>query len=127
MSVALEPPPDAQGAVGVDAPRQIDPELVLLPHLAGVVVVAAHVGTERSPVLDLGVAPERGLAEPDPSAGVRLVAVDVVALDRDAHRQDVVGEPCRLRRSEESRVGHECVSTCRYRGAPYHYKINTQV
>src|SRR3546814_164342 len=25
-------------------------------------------------------------------------------------------------RSEERRVGKECVSMCRYRGAPYHYK-----
>src|SRR3546814_16695047 len=25
-------------------------------------------------------------------------------------------------RSEESRVGKECVSTCRYRWSPYHYK-----
>src|SRR3546814_15384372 len=30
-----------------------------------------------------------------------------------------------LERSEERRVGKECVSTCRYRWSPYHYKINT--
>src|SRR3546814_18396372 len=29
-------------------------------------------------------------------------------------------------RSEESRVGKECVSTCRSRGSPYHYKKNTK-
>src|SRR3546814_17993834 len=28
-------------------------------------------------------------------------------------------------RSEERRVGKECVSTCRSRGSPYHYKKNT--
>src|SRR3546814_15469708 len=27
-----------------------------------------------------------------------------------------------LGRSEERRVGKECVSTCRYRRSPYHYK-----
>src|SRR3546814_17005787 len=27
-------------------------------------------------------------------------------------------------RSEERRVGQECVSTCRYRWSPYHYKKN---
>src|SRR3546814_12741183 len=27
-----------------------------------------------------------------------------------------------MRRSEESRVGKECVSTCRYRWSPYHSK-----
>src|SRR3546814_12351184 len=29
-------------------------------------------------------------------------------------------------RSEESRVGKECVSTCRSRWSPYHYKKNKQ-
>src|SRR3546814_19820261 len=29
-------------------------------------------------------------------------------------------------RSEERRVGKECVSTCRYRGAPDHYKKKQQ-
>src|SRR3546814_12386208 len=28
--------------------------------------------------------------------------------------------PARLSRSEERRVGKECVSTCRFRGSPYH-------
>src|SRR3546814_13009272 len=32
------------------------------------------------------------------------------------------GEP----RSEERRVGKECVSTCRSRWSPYHYKKNNQ-
>src|SRR3546814_20158474 len=30
--------------------------------------------------------------------------------------------PLRVRRSEERRVGKECVSTCRSRWSPYHYK-----
>src|SRR3546814_18057513 len=29
-----------------------------------------------------------------------------------------------IERSEERRVGKECVSTCRYRWSPYHYKKN---
>src|SRR3546814_15039405 len=34
---------------------------------------------------------------------------------------DGIEETCRLQiRSEERRVGKECVSTCRSRGAPYH-------
>src|SRR3546814_19295973 len=32
----------------------------------------------------------------------------------------------RLLRSEERRVGKECVSTCRSRWSPYHYKNNPQ-
>src|SRR3546814_19927250 len=31
------------------------------------------------------------------------------------------------RRSEERRVGKECVSTCRSRWSPYHYKKNKQI
>src|SRR3546814_15403126 len=31
-----------------------------------------------------------------------------------------------LKRSEERRVGKECVSTCRSRWSPYHYKNNKQ-
>src|SRR3546814_14077128 len=30
-------------------------------------------------------------------------------------------------RSEESRVGKECVSTCRSRWSPYHYKKNIKI
>src|SRR3546814_16496208 len=37
-------------------------------------------------------------------------------LDAGEHRGTVAD------RSEESRVGKECVSTCRSRGSPYHYK-----
>src|SRR3546814_17744421 len=32
-----------------------------------------------------------------------------------------------LSRSEERRVGKECVSTCRSRWSPYHYKKKTEV
>src|SRR3546814_16165408 len=37
-----------------------------------------------------------------------------------------VGDPRTygVTRSEERRVGKECVSTCRSRWSPYHYKIN---
>src|SRR3546814_17269031 len=32
------------------------------------------------------------------------------------------GKSARMNRSEERRVGHECVSTCRSRCSPHHYK-----
>src|SRR3546814_20728033 len=36
---------------------------------------------------------------------------------------DWVADECRIQgRSEERRVGKECVSTCRSRWSPYHYK-----
>src|SRR3546814_12090984 len=55
---------------------------------------------------------------------------DLVFMDKDSFEQinigkDVVGEAHEFLqdgRSEERRVGKECVSTCRSRWAPYHYK-----
>src|SRR3546814_17295204 len=47
-----------------------------------------------------------------------------------AHRRSASADPSRagtagtLRRSEERRVGKECVSKCRSRGSPYHNKKN---
>src|SRR3546814_15541642 len=35
---------------------------------------------------------------------------------------ELVGYPFGTQRSEERRVGKECVSTCRYRWQPYHKK-----
>src|SRR3546814_18128600 len=53
---------------------------------------------------------------------------DQGAVQRDGHREehsvDVV--PPQEIRSEERRVGKECVSTCRSRGSPYHYKKNNE-
>src|SRR3546814_18269633 len=42
----------------------------------------------------------------------------------DRGRATVKADSCRERRlrSEERRVGKECVSTCRSRWSPYHYK-----
>ena len=75
-SLRLEVPADAEAAVGVDAPGELDPELVLLPHLAGVDLprvgdVLAEPLARRS---------QHGLAEADPLAVVLLVGVDVVPL-----------------------------------------------
>src|SRR3546814_13748663 len=47
--------------------------------------------------------------------------------DRAGHRH---GRPCgrgALWRSEERRVGKECVSTCRPRWSPYHYKKKPEI
>src|SRR3546814_14848468 len=51
------------------------------------------------------------------------------ALTRSFHRHTVFRNktPIRkTRRSEERRVGKECVSTCRSRWSPYHYKKKNQ-
>src|SRR3546814_13917491 len=48
-------------------------------------------------------------------AGKRLAVVGISGLVVVAHGNDIV-----IVRSEERRVGKECVSTCRSRWSPYH-------
>src|SRR3546814_14376544 len=43
-----------------------------------------------------------------------------------AHEGSPAGETDARRRSEERRVGKECVSTCRSRWSPYHSKKNKE-
>ena len=82
-------------AVGIDAPRQLDPELVLLPHLAGPRLVRLPRPLDLLARRSQHLAQHR-LAEADPPRRVRLLAHEVVALGAVAHRQHVVGEPGRL-------------------------------
>ena len=89
---ALELGPDAQRAVRVDAPRQVDPELLFLPHLARV----GFVGALEHLAVQLAVAPGDRLAEPDPPAVVGLETGYVVALRGMPHGEHVVGEPRRF-------------------------------
>src|SRR3546814_16675609 len=52
------------------------------------------------------------------------VAFDVIAEGADVHpgAEDPLFHQMGPNRSEERRVGKECVSTCRSRWSPYHYK-----
>src|SRR3546814_15247922 len=43
------------------------------------------------------------------------------------HRGAVAVDDLGAARSEERRVGKECVSTCRSRWSPYHYKKKTRI
>src|SRR3546814_4287097 len=45
---------------------------------------------------------------------------DAGVAEQDAHRPEVASLRARGGRSEERRVGKECVSTCRSRWSPYH-------
>src|SRR3546814_19441006 len=58
------------------------------------------------------------LSSPQP---VRAAATDV-CFSASAARAMAPISSCRLVRSEERRVGKECVSTCRSRWSPYHSK-----
>src|SRR3546814_16618901 len=46
--------------------------------------------------------------------------------DLSAHHAEFGHKYSKPRRSEERRVGKECVSTCRSRWSPYHYKKKVQ-
>src|SRR3546814_12758983 len=56
-----------------------------------------------------------------PGAGAAVLAVAAAAAERVAGRRRS-GADGAVRRSEERRVGKECVSTCRSRWSPYHSK-----
>src|SRR3546814_20310501 len=71
------------------------------------VVVAAH-DEERT----IGARVRNLLAQDYPATRLKVLVVSDGSGDRTAEEA----------RSEERRVGKECVSTCRSRWAPYHYK-----
>src|SRR3546814_11672209 len=60
-----------------------------------------------------------------PEQALMLAEIRSTADARRASRKGC-NAPC-LMRSEERRVGKECVSTCRSRWSPYHYKKNTNI
>src|SRR3546814_14036632 len=66
-------------------------------------------------------APEPGLIPADPDAALKVRLFDrIFDLHVMAPMQEVVGD-----RSEERRVGKECVGTCRYRWSTAHLKQKT--
>src|SRR3546814_11570002 len=51
---------------------------------------------------------------------VRANGIDRVLIDNGARKLGIVATGQAVQRSEERRVGKECVSTCRSRWSPYH-------
>src|SRR3546814_18542558 len=100
-------------------------DLVLLHDVAvGLVAVGAEAEARLlQRVADIEVGPAKLVVaklEPETEQAVdddAVVGDDAVEIGLRLARQ--VGFE---RRSEESRVGKECVSTCRSRWSPYHYK-----
>src|SRR3546814_20616650 len=58
------------------------------------------------------------------TADVTLIALDKAMALRQKDWEKLERFGIRNVRSEERRVGNECVSTCRSRWSPYHYKKN---
>src|SRR3546814_12975580 len=65
------------------------------------------------------------------TAEAQLAAIDeAIGLNRNALAALIGAGPDRglsITRSEERRVGKECVSTCRSRWSPYHYKNKQKI
>src|SRR3546814_1756551 len=57
---------------------------------------------------------------PAPASVVAIVDVPEIAGKAQTEVAALLGEPTSCERSEERRVGKECVSTCRSRWSPYH-------
>src|SRR3546814_15370144 len=73
----------------------------------------------------LAQAGNRTLGDLDPTAHAEVVAIRAACERLGSERLAgcdlyVTLEPCPMCRSEERRVGQECVSTCRSRWSPYH-------
>src|SRR5688572_2474136 len=69
----LEVLPDAERAVGVDAPRELDPEFVLLPDLAEAGRLVRLPGEVERLAASLERHAQDGLAKADPAGGVGLL------------------------------------------------------
>src|SRR3546814_4046538 len=65
----------------------------------------------------------RGTAPPNPATQA-LRYTGFAGTQGERRKKSTLGSPSAQmeRRSEERRVGEECVSTCRYRWSTYHYK-----
>src|SRR3546814_20896198 len=95
--------------------------------------VWAGVGGGRTVVVDIGFdAAEAGPRKRDflrcPTEGLRLIGIEAENVEQVVvthlhydHAGNIDKFPnARFHRSEERRVGKECVSTCRSRWSPYH-------
>src|SRR3546814_14182438 len=65
---------------------------------------------------------ERGVGVEGVGIGTAEIIVPVAIDGLDRIGVDIDAERIANRRSEARRVGKECVSTCRSRRSPYHYK-----
>src|SRR3546814_16304334 len=99
----------------------------LLRRNADVLRSRAELELERSQAIpDLTLsAGVRQFRETDDSAFLVGVSIPIPVFDRNRGAIERAGaDVVATERSEERRVGKECVSTCRSRWSPYHYKKN---
>ena len=83
---------DTQAAIRVDTPRQLNPEFILFPHLTGVYLI----GKGKVFALPAGILTQHRLAEGHPHTTVGFVAVDIMTLGGQPHRQHVIGKESRF-------------------------------
>src|SRR4030095_6607921 len=89
----LEVLANSQAAIFVNTPGQLDPKLVFLPYLTGIGTESgAAAFTSHALSGDLS----HRLAEAYPTGSLCLVAVKIMTLRTESHRQDIVRKPGRL-------------------------------
>src|SRR3546814_17665296 len=81
----------------------------------GIAAFVCHVDRARTPIIPRPIIC-RGDRVSTVGSGSVEICVDVALQWNDGYNETV------LARSEERRVGEECVSTCRSRWSPYHLK-----
>src|SRR6185436_13609367 len=77
---------NAETAVRIDAPRQLEPELILFPNLARIHL--ARIGDSFASTLSRSF--HHGLSKPEPLRIVRFIGMKIVSLGADTHRQNVI-------------------------------------
>src|SRR5260370_42428664 len=96
---------DAERAVGRDAPRELERDLVFSPHWTDPRRFVRLPREVEGLALTLEREAQDRLAEADPARGMRLLRHEIVALGGVAHRQHVIGEPRGLApRGRQARV-----------------------
>src|SRR3546814_12897207 len=70
----------------------------------------------------LGTDPPSGGSVVDGRAALEILGSGGVTVSGNSFTETASTAMDAVRRSEERRVGKECVSTCRSRWTPYHYK-----
>src|SRR5580693_3873096 len=84
---------DAHRSIGIDPPRQLNPELIFLPNLAQSGLAMRFIGEVEFLALPLQCQTQHRLAKTDPACSMRFLAHQVVTLGSMAHGQNIIGKP----------------------------------
>src|SRR3546814_8477866 len=112
---------DVAGCCGFRLKRKTAYEMRISDWSSDVCSSDLEIGSDRAAVEDLDLVALDAFAENPFAFALEREPIDIAAVPRLAVPAETVAALARLIfRSEERRVGKECVSTCRSRWSPYH-------